>query len=817
MTDWKLALVQHPMYFLIKEDTICAERTPPWGAPNIEIYIERVRRNLETIKKYPQVKVGFEWSGLELELLANDAPEVFAEMCSVAKAGGIDFYNGTYSQPHLQTLSSEACYRQFEVGTRVYNELCGKPVQTYAHQEASVNDQVPQLMKAFGLKFGVVPRFSSTLAWLDEGELILFAGLGPRFVHGHEFVKWHGLDGTEVPLYLSMDEPHGNRIEEFLAREEVAGRLRVPPILLVIPDLIEVDDEWLEKRKEFDLVLLDDELEKRLKKTPPLARARFFSNWSYIEGIRAEELSRSNWIAEISALRAEALNALAFATTGRPVETTDCTWKTIMSTQHHDVYCFCAPELREKSVRWLQGAASDSIQSADRAAQAIIDEIECGDGPGQPVVVFNTTPHPQTGLVTIDLPVADPIITDPDGNPVAVAAVPDGKGGSKARFLAAMNGMGYSTYRVQEGGQPSVETTGGSGLEFENEYYKASIQDDGTFTSLVVKPSGTELLDSSSIRGNQLAATDSTGLSPNLQPGEPRGEYKRPGRGPDLYWEPTSAPQILNSPLGMVFTVPGLLGPEIEANLVVSFYHLLPRIDLSWTFEFDNHNIGTFYNDDTKLRVHWPLAIQGDIHHDIAFGVIQSPEERPFFPASWVDISNGKDGFAYLHQGTLKHWVSEGALVNLFAWGEHTDAIGSRLWQHNWMKSFDQRLNGRHTIHAAIYPHTGDWRAADVIGVARSFDMAPVAYVTQPHAGSLPTSMDLLKLADPETATTTVKVQNDQIKCRLYSVHESSAEVKMEVNELPTPVLRSLDGQEIPHLKPFQIGTVEFKNEGKQG
>ena len=28
-----LALVQHPMWLLIKEDSKCHERTPPWGAP----------------------------------------------------------------------------------------------------------------------------------------------------------------------------------------------------------------------------------------------------------------------------------------------------------------------------------------------------------------------------------------------------------------------------------------------------------------------------------------------------------------------------------------------------------------------------------------------------------------------------------------------------------------------------------------------------------------------------------------------------------------------------------------------------------------
>ena len=99
-----------------KEDTGCAERTPPWGAPDIETYIARLRQNISTLRKFPQVKIGYEWSGLELELLKEDAPEVFDEMLELAHKGQTTFYNGTYSQPHLQTLSSESNYRQFEWG-----------------------------------------------------------------------------------------------------------------------------------------------------------------------------------------------------------------------------------------------------------------------------------------------------------------------------------------------------------------------------------------------------------------------------------------------------------------------------------------------------------------------------------------------------------------------------------------------------------------------------------------------------------------------------------------------------------------------------
>jgi hypothetical protein len=809
MMYWKLALVQHPMYFLIKEDTQCAERTPPWGAPNVELYIERVQRNLDAIRQHPQLKVGYEWSALELELLAQDAPDVFREMCSLAKEGRIAFYNGTYAQPHLQTLSSEANYRQFEYGARVYSELCGQPVCTYAHQEASVHDQVPQLLKAFGIKYGVVPRFSSTLAWLEEGELVLFAGQGPRFVHGHEFVAWRGLDGTEVPLYLSMDNPGGDQLDDFLARQTIAGRLRVPPIILSVPDLIEVDESWLTKREAFDLVLLDEALEERCQKCPPRARARFFTNWSYIEGIRAEELSRNNWRAEVSVLRAEALNALAFTLLGRPAESSDCVWRTILATQHHDVYCFCAPELRDKSIGWLQEAERDAARMADDAAQAIIAQIDCQGQMEHPIVVFNTIPHTQKGLVTLNVAIDGPQIVDEQGKvrPFEAVSVEDSDS-TQVRFLADVTGLGYATYWIRNGGECAPEKENEGPLTFENSFYRATVQPDGTFTSLVVNPLGSELLDPDPVRGNQLAAMDSTGLSSRCKGQGPGEDWYPPERGPELHWEPTAAPRVRRSPLGAVFAVSGQMGPQVEAGLTVRFYHQLPRIDLSWTFTFDTACIGVFYDNDSKLRVHWPLSFSGDINHDIAFGVIQTRDERPFFPASWVDVSDSEKGLAYFHQGTPRHWVTEGVLVNLFAWGEDTAAIGSRLWQHNWPKAFDQRLRGSHTIRCALYPHIGDWQTSDVIGVARSYGAPPMAYSAEVHPGELPDSMGVLNFLSSSIAATAVKVEGSQIVCRLYSAGEEASSVDADVRGMRSLRLRSLCGEEVDHIAPFEIGEL---------
>jgi len=810
--NWKLALAQHPMYILIKEDTLCAERTPPWGAPSIESYHVRLRQNIAVLRKHPQIKIGYEWSGLELELLKDEAPEIFDDMLDLVKAGQSTFYNGTYSQPHLQTLSSEANYRQFEWGARVYKELCDHQVLVYAHQESSLNEQTPQLLKAFGIRYGALPHFSSTLKIFDGGEILFHSRFGTMFMHGEEFAGWEGLDGTVLDLYLQ--EPNHMRIREWINFQEMLGICHVPPVMVEIPDLIDVDEEWVDERAQADFSLLDDILEERRKIAPPRFQVRFYTNWSYIEGIRAEELSRGNWNAEVSALRAEALNSLAYVLLKRAPQSTDPAWKKILTTQHHDVYCFCAPELRDKSVRWLKETFAETESLSEAAAQAVVAQVNTSGVDGQPLVVFNTVPHKQKSVVTVEVDATNPQILDASGNTLPYEAIPVSANRSQVRFLAELSGLGFSTFQVTTDGNKPTEEIYRKAYVFENRFYRATVQPDGTFTSLLLLPSGDELLEGAANPGNMLTARDSTGLGPKHEGTFDVTKWEKwepSGRGPELTWKPISAAHVQRSSIGTTFLVDGEMGSNVKATLSVCFYEELPQIDLDWSFTFSEASIGHFFDDDTKLRVLWPLGFTGEIHHDISFGVVDTRTDRPFFPASWVDVSDGTKGLAYFHQGTLKHWVAGNTLVNLFAWGEDTDAIGNRLDLVRWPKCFDQRLRGTHTIRAAIYPHNGDWRTADLIGAARSYGTPPMAIVTDSHPGTLPSEMDILSFADAEIAATSVKVEGEELVCRLYSVKAQAAGLKPALRRLEIEKMHSLGGKSIDEVKPYKIAHLILK------
>ena len=349
---------------------------------------------MQSLANYPHLKLGYEWSGVELELLRQDAPDVLDEMRAYAEQGRIQFYNGTYAQPHLQTLSSEANYRQFEFGLEAYQELGLPSPLAYAHQEASVHEQLPQLLRAFGYTFTALPGFISNVVWMDEVEFLHHTSSGLRFIQGNDFADWQGLDKTRIPLYLHQPMLREFSLPEYLGREAVLGRLSSPPVLIDMPDMIEITPEWLADRQAVEFVLLNEALEERLKMKPTHSRVRLYTSWSYLEGIRAEELSRANWQAEQNLLRAEAVQAIAFIALGVPPVSTRQVWKTLLAYQHHDAYCFSAPELRQKAIQYIRECEYLAQEMIKKASAALIDGVNTRDVGGEPVILINTLPHP---------------------------------------------------------------------------------------------------------------------------------------------------------------------------------------------------------------------------------------------------------------------------------------------------------------------------------------------------------------------------------------------------------------------------------------
>jgi len=123
------------MYLIVDEDCgeqAVGERIPPWRAETKEGYIERIRRNLKSLEELPNLKLNYQWSALEVEDMCESFPDVYERMKKLYATGSLDFLDGTYSQAHLQSLTSESNWRQFEYGLEVYKTLFDKKMDIYA-------------------------------------------------------------------------------------------------------------------------------------------------------------------------------------------------------------------------------------------------------------------------------------------------------------------------------------------------------------------------------------------------------------------------------------------------------------------------------------------------------------------------------------------------------------------------------------------------------------------------------------------------------------------------------------------------------------
>ena len=95
----------------------------------------------------------------------------------------------------------------------------------------------------------------------------------------------------------------------------------------------EVNENWYqEKKRKGDFYLLDEALEEQIEKYPPTSRSDLYAYWSSDEGMWAEALPRKNKKAEIRAVQAEAMEAMAHLTgeeikgTQEKIDKSVCHW-----------------------------------------------------------------------------------------------------------------------------------------------------------------------------------------------------------------------------------------------------------------------------------------------------------------------------------------------------------------------------------------------------------------------------------------------------------------------------------------------------------
>ncbi|MQY78201.1 MAG: hypothetical protein GH151_03275 [Bacteroidetes bacterium] len=653
---WKLAFCQHPMYFLIDEDRgnpLVAERIPPWGAECASDYAERVRRNLHSLDQFPELKLNYQWSAMEFQSLADAFPELLEEMKEQYRKGSLDFLDGTYSQAHLQVFGSESNWRQFEYGLEVYKNLIGKRIDLYARQETGLHLQLPQLLRNFGYKYVYFPRFPATIEIID-GTIEFITSEGRiELVNGDEFVEYVGLDGTSIPSYLNI-QGMGEETFRIKFQQDLFGG---PKLWSVFPDMKEIDQAVFDRYQSlFDFVRLGDALDERYIIAPPRAKARVFTYWSYTEGVWAEELLRKNKKAEETAVLAGEINSmgkLAGLDSDKNNEIRE-NWKTILRSQHHDVSWIEVTDLRRKSINRLDSVIWDYNRiMSDITGKLVTENIKS-------MAVFNGLPRIRKCMVELEGKKSLGSVSDFQefcGKSIGSVELPSG---------------GFRSFKNVKGSSPSREEDMPQKIDMK--YYSVEFSEEGLIKQLTTVK-GKDLLNSSEYLGGEIRARI-FGKWVNNQKAEK---------------------QYYTGPVCDIMERKTILG-DIPVSEKYYYFKNAPFIKVEVEFDFTGNEVGNMWIDKSKINIYYPT--QGsEIYYDIPFGYTEGRSGRPLFPINWL-YSNG---LVYVNRGTTKHWVENGLIGNVVAWGN--DRFTNRMhW--NWISrtSYDVRLYGKQKIEYYLIP-----------------------------------------------------------------------------------------------------------------
>ena len=785
---WHYAQVQHPMWLIIAEDSVCAERTPPWGSATLEDYAQRLSDGLDIIDKYPKLHLNFDFSGVELEDMGKLYPKMAARMKEFVKKGRISFVNGTYSQPHLQILSIESAIRQYQYGIQVIEDLVGYKVTSYSAQEPGFSPQLPQILRAFGFKTSTSSDFPYGVK-LERGQIQHWDRRW-EWLEGDDIINWKGLDGTMIPIWLKT---RGYLTDKLYANEMQHGEIRCTRLRVDMPDMKAVSAEWIADVERYcDFAQLDLTLEQMIKENPPYSIGEIDSNYAYTEGIDAEELSRANVRAESALLSLEALES--FIPAGKKFDY-DSGWKTILKSQHHDAYWVGAPELRAKSICWLNDVTAAAAGKMTVLADTLGKRLPSTSKANQAVLVLHPYARKHSSPVEVKVNDNRIVLTNEKGQktPIQMRSNPDGS--TSAVFVASAKGLGYQTLFINsELKEAQVQPKPfGKSCRFSNDFYSINVEKNGTVASLTPKGGKNLIKKNEGLGGNVWLYQDERG---------------------DILPEPIETAKHTQGPVFDLIETPTQVG-KVKVTNRLYLYHALPWFTVETELDFtEPTDIGDYFVDRTKLQHAWAIGSGKSIRHAIGGAYAEARPKRGFLVSPWLDVSDAKGGMAVTMFNAAECWLDEeGWLRCQVAWGHKGDHFHNRMGPMlrtedplGWFKVMDIRLKGKYNVKYAVWPHSGTLDKAEIADWAASLLLSPTAHLVKTGNGEAPLSETFVGIKTNGVIPLSVRPEAKGPILRMMDVSGTEQPLKLELGDgLSAVDLRNLDGTKAVKIRPHKI------------
>lgn len=538
-------------------------------------------------------------------------------------------------------------------------------------------------------------------------------------------------------------------------------------------------------------------------------------------------------------------------------------WKELLKSHPHDDIGGCSVDaVHEEDMDQFRRAHQVGRTISSQALGDIGRRIHAVEGRG--ILVYNPLSFPTTGEVTLRIPFRkgvlprEPQLYDPSGTIVPSSIeweglsenLPDDKrsdfGELSVAFLPEdVPPFGYRLYTLREGEKtqpvtsPDAETP-----SIENEFFRLSAKPDGTL-DLTDKQmdstwEGLHFFEDVEDAGDEydhspLPAYRSVTITSHDTMA--RIEVQRP------------VPYKQSIKIDLKLAIPCGLTPDraarsdrmisLRIHTTVTLYRGIRRVDFETTVENRAR--------DHRLRVGFPTGIRSFYAFaESKFDVIRRPlriaryTQRYYQPPTstkhvetFVDVHNGKRGFALLNRGLPEYEARREAIgVTLYqtlfrsvGWLSRPDLQTRREGAGPAIQTPGAQMLGTWTFHYSIVPHRRTWEEARIWQSAHSFSVPLVAHECQPGQGDLPAERSFLSIEPPTIPVSAIKQSKSKrsLVVRLFNPTPREVNVslrlfrplarahRLRLDETPLASIPVSDGNRVNLvIRKKEIATVEL-------
>lgn len=687
---------------------------------------EKILRSFSTVlalmKKYPEYK--FMSSQAQLyKYLKTDAPELYAEVKEMVKQGRWEVEGGMWVEADCNLCSGESLVRQFLYGKRFMKEEFGVDSKIlWLPDVFGYSAALPQILQ----KSGIDKFVTSKIGWNEMNKM------------PYDTFMWHGIDDTPVFTHFMT------------AQDKVKGCEPATNVTynakLNANQLRGAYDRYQQKDLYDDVLITfgfgdggggpyakDLEYFDRLKhgipgtSTPKMAfSGEFFDDiksktennpklphWVgelYLEFHRGTYTSQAknkkyNRKSEFMFQRAETLSLLSEHLNGYKYRKEDMqkSWEIILLNQFHDI-------IPGSSINEVYVDSHKQYEEIGEIGNSIIDDTTkaIAENVNGEYVVFNPHSFVNSGAVEVD---------------------------GKYYFVKDVPAKGYKAVELVD--EVSKVTATASLLE--NDFFKITLDDKGTFTSIFDKRNNREVLKNGA-RGNVLTAYEDY----------PR-EYDN--------WEMSSYYTEKSWEVDKVESVETVnegerAGLKITKKFknstivqTVFLYNNIDKIDFDTFIDWKESHI--------ILKTAFPVDVNTNkATYDIQFGSVERPTHKN---TSWdaarfevcahkyCDLSEFDYGVSLMNDCKYGHAIHNGVMsLTLLKCGTFPDPEADKC---------------EHTFTYSLYPHSSDYRTAGTI--KKAYDLNVPMLCVKGGNGSLPTEYSLFKVNKDNIIFETAKKAED--------------------------------------------------------